>query len=45
MGDGVLHPVDADYGHITNSVDLSQADFPDGAPAAVLTGSESYTTR
>ena len=36
-------PVDADYGHITNSVYLSQDDFPDGAPAAVLTGSESYT--
>jgi cell wall-associated NlpC family hydrolase len=36
-------PVDADYGHITNSVYLSQADFPDGAPAAVLAGSESYT--
>jgi hypothetical protein len=36
-------PVDADYGHITNSVYLSQDDFPDGAPAAVLAGSESYT--
>ena len=36
-------PVDADYGHIANSVYLSQDDFPDGAPAAVLTGSESYT--
>jgi len=35
------NPVDADYGHITNSVYLSRADFPDGAPAAVLTGSES----
>ena len=36
-------PVDADYGHIANSVDVSRDDFPDGAPAAVLTGSESYT--
>ena len=35
-------PVDADYGHITNSVYLSEDDFPDGAPAAVLAGSESY---
>ena len=37
-------PVDADYGDITNSVYLSQDDFPDGAPAAVLTASDSYTT-
>ncbi len=37
-------PVDADYGDITNSVYLSQDDFPDGAPAAVLVGSDSYTT-
>jgi len=36
------NPVDADYGHITNSVYLSRADFPDGAAAAVLAGSESY---
>jgi hypothetical protein len=36
-------PVDADYGHITNSVSLSRADFPAGAPAAVLAGSESYS--
>ena len=36
-------PVDANYGDITNSVYLSQDDFPDGAPAAVLTGSASYT--
>ena len=36
-------PVDADYGHISNSVYLSQEDFPDGAPAAVLAGSENYT--
>ena len=35
-------PVDADYGHITNSVYLSQDDFPSGAPAAVVAGSESY---
>ena len=33
-------PVDADYGHISNSVYLSQDDFPDGAPAAVITNSE-----
>lgn len=37
-------PVDADYGDITNSVYLSQDDFPDGAPAAVLTASDNYTT-
>ena len=36
-------PVDADYSHVTNSVYLSQFDFPNGAPAAVLTGSENYT--
>ena len=28
---------------ITNSVYLSQDDFPDGAPAAVLAGSDGYT--
>jgi cell wall-associated NlpC family hydrolase len=33
-------PVDADYGHISNSVYLSEDDFPSGAPAAVLAGSE-----
>ncbi len=36
-------PVDADYADSTNSAYLSQADFPDGAPAAVVTGSTSYT--
>jgi cell wall-associated NlpC family hydrolase len=36
-------PVDADYSHITNSVYLSQDDFPGGAPAAVIAGSEDYT--
>jgi cell wall-associated NlpC family hydrolase len=36
-------PIDADYSHISNSVYLSQDDFPDGAPAAVLAGSEDYT--
>ena len=36
-------PVDSDYTNVDNSVYVSQADFPSGAPAAVLAGSEDYT--